>query len=71
MKGKFKLALMALMMMACSKEGPISNRDLDFDYGRGLSHEKIVLVLPETKPQLIAPTFSFLSIGMMLWNVLF
>lgn len=43
MKGKFKLALMALMMMACSKEGPISNRDLDFDYGRGLSHEKIVL----------------------------
>ena len=43
MRGKFKLALMALMMMACSKEGPSPGRDLDFDYGRGLSHEKIVL----------------------------
>lgn len=34
---------MALMMMACSKEGPSSGRDLDFDYGKELSHEKIVL----------------------------
>ena len=36
MRGKFKLTLMALMMMACSKEGPTSGRDLDFDYGREL-----------------------------------
>lgn len=43
MRGKFKLALMALMMMACSKEGPSTGRDLDFDYGKELSHGKIVL----------------------------
>ncbi|MBP3661904.1 MAG: hypothetical protein J6J25_02230 [Bacteroidales bacterium] len=43
MRGKFKLALMALMMMACSKEGPSSVRDLDYDYGKELAHEKIVL----------------------------
>lgn len=34
---------MALMMMACSKEGPSPGRDLDYEYGRDLSHEKIVL----------------------------
>ena len=43
MRGKFKLALMALMVMACSKEGPSSVRDLDYDYGKELAHEKIVL----------------------------
>lgn len=43
MRGKFKLALMALMMMACSKEGPVTGRDLNYDYGRELSHGKIVL----------------------------
>lgn len=43
MRGKIKLTLMALMMMACSKEGPSSARDLDYDYGKELSHEKIVL----------------------------
>ena len=43
MRGKFTLTLMALMMMACSKEGPVSDRDLNFDYGKELSHEKIVL----------------------------
>lgn len=43
MRGKFKLTLMALMMMACSKEGPTTGRDLDFDYGKELTHEKIVL----------------------------
>ena len=43
MRGKFKLALMSLMVMACSKEGPSSSRDLNFDYGRELSHEQIVL----------------------------
>ena len=43
MRGKFKLTLMALMVMACSKEGPSSSRDLNYDYGKELSHEMIVL----------------------------
>lgn len=43
MRGKFKLTLMALMVMACSKEGPSSGRDLNYDYGSDLAHEKIVL----------------------------
>ena len=37
------LALMALVAMACSKEGPSFNRDLDYEYGKRLSHDKIVL----------------------------
>ena len=37
------LTLMALVMMACSKEGPSSGRNLNYDYGKNLSHEKIVL----------------------------
>ena len=37
------LALMALIAMACSKEGPSSIRDLDYEYGKRLSHDKIVL----------------------------
>lgn len=43
MRGKVRLTLMALMMMACSKEGPVSDRDIDYDYGKDLAHEKIVL----------------------------
>ena len=43
MRGKVRLTLMALMMMACSKEGMDSGRDLDYDYGAELFHEKIVL----------------------------
>lgn len=37
------LALMAFVVMACSKEGPASVRDLDYEYGRKLTHDKIVL----------------------------
>lgn len=43
MRGKIKLALMALVMMACSKEGPSAGRNLNYEYGKNLSHEKIVL----------------------------
>ena len=43
MRGKILMALMVLMAMACSKEGPSSNRDLDYEYGRRLSHDMIVL----------------------------
>ena len=35
-----------------------------------VSHEKMVFDLPETKPQLIAPTPASFSIGKMVWNVL-
>lgn len=37
------LALLALISMSCSKEEPVSNRDLDYEYGKRLSHDKIVL----------------------------
>lgn len=43
MRGKIILALMAFVVMACSKESPSSVRDLDYDYGRKLTHDKIVL----------------------------
>ena len=43
MRGKVMLALLALITMSCSKEGPVSNRDLDYEYGQRLSHDKIVL----------------------------
>ena len=43
MRGKVKLTLMALVMMACSKEGLPAERNLNYEYGRNLSHEKIVL----------------------------
>lgn len=38
------MMLMTLVMMSCSKEGKISaGRDLDYDYGRDLSHDQIIL----------------------------
>ena len=43
MRGKFKLALMALVMMACSKEGLSDGSSQDFDYQFGNSQGKIVL----------------------------
>lgn len=43
MRGKLKLAFMACMVMACAKEGTSPDRSLNSAYGRGLSHEKIVL----------------------------
>ena len=43
MRGKITLLLMALMMGACSRDGIDPHQDLDFQYGRNLSHEQIVL----------------------------
>ncbi len=37
------MMLAALLMVSCSKEGPGSGRDLDYEYGRDIGHEKIVL----------------------------
>ena len=38
------MMLMALALMSCSKEGKVSaGRDLDYDYGKDLSHDAIVL----------------------------
>ena len=43
MRGRFLMLLMTVMMMACSKEEVSSERDLDYSYGRDLTHEMIVL----------------------------
>lgn len=43
MRDKVKLALMALALMSCSKDGHSPERGLDFSYGRELSHDMIVL----------------------------
>ncbi len=34
---------MALLMMSCSKEGPDSGQRLNYEYGRNIPHDKIVL----------------------------
>ena len=43
MRGKIRLMLMALVVMSCSGKGIDSETGLDYQYGRNLSHEKIVL----------------------------
>ena len=43
MRGKIRLMLMALVLMSCSGKGIDSGEGLDYQYGRNLSHEKIVL----------------------------
>ena len=43
MRGKIRLMLMALVLMSCSGKGIDSDVGLDYQYGRNLSHEKIVL----------------------------
>ena len=43
MRGKIKLLLMALVMMSCSKDDLSSQKGIDYEYGRGFSHERIVL----------------------------
>lgn len=43
MRGKIKLALMAFLMMSCSKEGVRTERGIDYDYGQDIPHEMIVL----------------------------
>lgn len=43
MRGKLKLALMAFVLMSCSKDGHSPERGVDYVYGRELTHEMIVL----------------------------
>lgn len=43
MRGKFTLLIMSLVIAACSKENVTSYDGVDYEYGRGFSHEKIVL----------------------------
>ena len=43
MRGKVRIVLLALMLMSCSKNDFHSERGLDYAYGQGLSHDKIVL----------------------------
>lgn len=43
MGGKIRLVLMAFIIMSCSKNGTDPAGGLDYDYGRQLSHDKIVL----------------------------
>ena len=43
MRGKIRLMLMALVLMSCSGNGIDPDNGLDYQYGRNLSHEKIVL----------------------------
>lgn len=43
MRGRITFVLMALAMMSCSKNGLLSERGIDYSYGRQIPHEKIVL----------------------------
>ena len=43
MRYTFRLLLSALMIMSCSKEEQTAFNGIDYDYGRGFSHDKIVL----------------------------
>lgn len=43
MRGKLKLTFMTCIVMACAKEETPSEHSLNYEYGRGLSHEMIVL----------------------------
>ena len=43
MRGKIKLLVMALAVMSCSKEDMNSLNGIDYEYGRELSHDRIVL----------------------------
>ena len=43
MRGKIRLMLMALVLVSCSGEGMDADDGLDYQYGRNLSHEKMVL----------------------------
>ena len=43
MRRKFRLLIMAWVMVSCGKEDMTSLNGVDYEYGRGFSHEKIVL----------------------------
>ena len=43
MRHKFRLLIVALLMVSCGKEEMTSLNGVDYEYGRGFSHEKIVL----------------------------
>lgn len=43
MGGKIRFVLLALAIMSCSREGPSVDLKLDYNYGRSLPHEEIIL----------------------------
>ena len=43
MRGRMTVILLALALVSCSKEDMHHVRDINYDYGRDLKHEKIVL----------------------------
>ena len=43
MRGTIRLMLMTLLVMSCSEDGIRTGHGVDYQYGRNLSHEKIVL----------------------------
>ena len=43
MRGTIRLLLMTLLVMSCSEDGVKTGHGVDYQYGRNLSHEKIVL----------------------------
>ena len=43
MRAKIKTLIMALLLMSCSKEKLTVEHGIDYDYGKTLSHERIVL----------------------------
>lgn len=43
MGGKIRIVLLALAIMSCTKERTSIDSALDYEYGRGITHEKIVL----------------------------
>ena len=43
MRGRFIMLLMALVLVSCSKEEVVSERNIDFNYGKDLTHDMIVL----------------------------
>ena len=43
MRGKIKLLVMALVVMSCGKDDMYSLSGIDYEYGRGFSHDRIVL----------------------------
>ena len=43
MGGKITFVLLALAMVSCGKDGLKPDSGFDYEYGRNLSHERIVL----------------------------
>lgn len=43
MKGKFEFLILALLLVGCEKQGHFNSEKINFDYGKDLQHEMIVL----------------------------